>query len=222
MDKVCLTSGEPKEGIIGTKSPLKEISEEESRVVVVKVLEEVTKEAQSEVIGVVSNEDGDEVAKLVDGGEVIIVLTDDVEEGEWPTVPPGKMRRSQNKASELNFGQISILSKSKFSVLRDSKHDDESLQQNEEDSEEKEMEKFGGIEEETIGKDKANQKSKQAASEVDVVQEVKDKAMDNRNGGNQLGKTAPIRQSLHRRSKNNQKNDSGPNIQKRRIVILAL
>lgn len=54
------------------------------------------------------------------------------------------------------------------------------------------LEEVGVIDEETVGRDKTSQKSKQAESEVDVAKEAKDKAVDNPNDSNQLGKVAHI------------------------------
>lgn len=82
------------------------------------------------------------------------------------------------------------------------------------------MGKVEATEEETGDKYKANQKLKQAVSEVDMVHEMKDKALDNLNDGNQMGKPAASRQTQHRSTKNNQKS-SVLVLKKQRMEIIA-
>ncbi|KAL1209714.1 hypothetical protein V5N11_004868 [Cardamine amara subsp. amara] len=183
VEKGCLTNGD----YLEKKS-------EELRVMVVEKVGEVVRDAQLDV--------NDSVPKITEhvgttgGGEAIVAVADEVEEGEWSTVSPGKSRRSPNKSSDLKFGQVSILSKSRFSVLEESEQEEELLEQNVNDLEGKDLEKEEGVEEEIAGRDEKTQ------------------AKENLNDGDQLSKLTTTRQSLHRNSKNNQKNVSDLTVQK--------
>lgn len=54
-------------------------------------------------------------------------VREEKEEGEWSTVTPGKASRNPGKKHDLEFGQVTVLSPSQFSILSNSEQVEELL-----------------------------------------------------------------------------------------------
>ncbi|KAL0670789.1 hypothetical protein Bca4012_033493 [Brassica carinata] len=90
----------------------------------------VTKEDVNETVGsVVSGS----LVEDTEGKEKNTAKVNTKEEKVWKEVSPGKASRTPVKNTQLEFGQVSILSKSRFSVL--SEEEGEMLEEKEEDNE---------------------------------------------------------------------------------------
>lgn len=172
----CLTKGESNIGVQGTtESPMKDMSATVENTI------DTTQERELELPPVeILQQDSQE----------------EKEEGEWSVVTPGKSRRSPGINKSLEFGQVSILSNSRFSVLsNDEPLDNDATEDNSMNEIEKEQnvvteEVTASIEmEETV----VNLDITEPPMEVTIVPDTQE---DN---------DAPTRPALHRNAKDNKR-----------------